>query len=213
VLRLCSHTDRHTHTHTHTNSHTRTTLAHTNNTRTGINLIDTAPWYGFEKSERILGEALQGVPREAYYLATKVGRYKPDHLEMFDFRGERVLASIDESLARLRLDYIDIIQIHDPEFAPSLDIIVNETLPALDKARQAGKVRFIGITGGCLGAQRLSLWKRDAHSDARRNPEHRLPAQHAEGDCGAVHCADRHVSRVLPLLAERHHTDRLPPLF
>lgn len=113
----------------------------------GLNIIDTAPWYGDTKSEQVLGKALKGIPREAYYIHTKVGRYKPEVEHMFDFRKERVLASIDESLKHLGVEYLDLIQVHDPEFAPSLDIILNETLPALEEARKAGKVRRIGITG------------------------------------------------------------------
>lgn len=71
---------------------------------------------------------------------------------MFDFTAERVTASIDESLKRLGVEYIDSIQVHDPEFAPSLDIICNETLPALAKARDAGKVRaYSGSIGGMTG--------------------------------------------------------------
>ena len=52
---------------------------------------------------------------------------------MFDFRAERVIKSVDESLERMGLSYVDLIQVHDMEFAPSLDIIINETLPALQK--------------------------------------------------------------------------------
>jgi len=113
----------------------------------GINLIDVAPWYGHGKAETVLGKALATVPRDKYFVATKVGRYLPDVENMFDFSAERTLASIDESLCRLGLDYVDIIQVHDMEFAPSLDIIINETLPALQKIKDAGKTRYIGITG------------------------------------------------------------------
>ena len=115
--------------------------------KAGINLIDVAPWYGHGAAERALGVALQGVPRAAYYLTTKCARYNPGALEMFDFSFERTLASVDESLARLQVDYIDTVQVHDPEFAPSLDVVVSETLPALAHAMRAGKIRAIGITG------------------------------------------------------------------
>ncbi|XP_061167171.1 uncharacterized protein LOC133176012 [Saccostrea echinata] len=113
----------------------------------GINYIDVAPWYGHGMAEEVLGRALTGIPRTAYYMATKVGRYKPEVEKMFDFSAERTLQSVDESLQRMGLDYVDIIQVHDMEFAPSLDIIINETLPALQKVKQSGKARFIGITG------------------------------------------------------------------
>lgn len=78
--------------------------------RAGVNLIDVAPWYGFGAAERVLGAALRRVPRQAYYLHTKVGRYDADIVKRFDFSYERTLRSIDESLERLGLDYIDTIQ-------------------------------------------------------------------------------------------------------
>ena len=122
--------------------------------RSGINLIDTAPWYGHGKSETVLGKALAGVPRRAYYLNTKVGRYEPQVDQMFDFTGPRVTRSVDESLARLGCGYIDSVQVHDPEFAPSPDVIVDETLPALHALKAAGKVRLVGMTGYPLDLQR-----------------------------------------------------------
>ncbi|XP_060065389.1 uncharacterized protein LOC132545707 isoform X2 [Ylistrum balloti] len=115
--------------------------------KNGINYIDVAPWYGHGKAETVLGQGLQGVPRDAYYITTKVGRYLPEAEKMFDFRAERTIQSVDESLQRLGLDYVDVIQVHDMEFAPNLDIIVNETLPALQKVKESGKAKFIGITG------------------------------------------------------------------
>jgi aryl-alcohol dehydrogenase-like predicted oxidoreductase len=120
--------------------------------KAGINLIDTAPWYGHGLSESVLGRALKAVPRSAYYLSTKVCRYRPGTLEMFDFTYERTIQSVHESLARLQLDYIDVIQIHDPEFAPSLDLVLAEVVPALRQLQLEGKVRYIGITGYPLSA-------------------------------------------------------------
>jgi L-galactose dehydrogenase len=112
----------------------------------GINLIDTAPYYGATKAETVLGKALKGVVRDRYMLATKVARYGPDIAD-FDFSAARVTRSVDESLARIGVDYIDFIQVHDMEFG-NLDQIVNETIPALRKLQAAGKVRFVGIS--CL---------------------------------------------------------------
>ena len=68
-------------------------------------------------------------------------------LEQFDFSYERTLLSVRESLARLRVAYIDTVQVHDPEFAPSLEVVVSETLPALAAAQREGLIRAIGITG------------------------------------------------------------------
>ncbi|XP_054767323.2 uncharacterized protein LOC129274560 [Lytechinus pictus] len=115
--------------------------------KSGINYIDTAPWYGQGKSEEKLGKILKEVPRSSYYISTKVGRYERDVERMFDFSAERVTRSVDESLSRLGLSCVDIIQVHDVEFAENLEIILNETLPALQKIKDAGKARFIGITG------------------------------------------------------------------
>ncbi len=109
----------------------------------GINFIDVSPYYGLTKAETVLGKALKQLPRDAYYLATKVGRYGQDE---FDFSAQRVIASVDESLARLNVDYVDLIQCHDIEFT-SLDQIVDETVPALRRLQQSGKVRFVGISG------------------------------------------------------------------
>ncbi|XP_041365982.1 L-galactose dehydrogenase-like isoform X2 [Gigantopelta aegis] len=113
----------------------------------GINYIDTAPWYGHGKSETVLGKALKDIPRDSYYIATKVCRYQPEVEKQFDFSAQRTIQSVDESLQRLGLPYVDFIQVHDMEFAPSLDIVINETLPALQKVKESGKARFIGITG------------------------------------------------------------------
>ena len=109
----------------------------------GINYIDVSPYYGLTKAETVLGKALAGIPRDSYHLATKVGRYGMDE---FDFTAERVTRSLDESLQRMGVDYVDVIQCHDIEFT-RLDQIVEETLPALRKLQDAGKARFVGITG------------------------------------------------------------------
>lgn len=109
----------------------------------GINYVDTSPYYGLTEAERVLGEALRGIPRDRYFLATKVGRYGDAE---FDFSAARVVRSVDESLARLGLEYVDLIQCHDIEFG-SAEQIVEETIPALRKVQRQGKVRFVGITG------------------------------------------------------------------
>jgi L-galactose dehydrogenase len=109
----------------------------------GINLFDVSPFYGVTRAETVLGKSLQGIQRDRYVLATKVGRYDA---ALFDFSAKRTILSANESLARLKTDYIDLIQCHDIEFG-SLDQVVNETIPALRSLRDQGKVRFIGITG------------------------------------------------------------------
>lgn len=113
----------------------------------GINLIDVSPYYGQTRAETVLGRALKEIPRDRYYLATKVGRYGDND---FDFSADRVTRSLDESLSRLSVDHVDILNCHDIEFG-DLQQVVDETLPALRKLRDAGKCRFIGVTGLPLG--------------------------------------------------------------
>ncbi len=109
----------------------------------GLNFIDTSAYYGRGKSEVLLGIALQDVPRDSYTMCTKLGRYDVDK---FDFSAKRVVESVDVSLQRLGTDHLDIILCHDIEFVP-LDQIVSETLPALRKIQESGKVRYVGISG------------------------------------------------------------------
>jgi aryl-alcohol dehydrogenase-like predicted oxidoreductase len=109
----------------------------------GMNLIDTSPFYGRGMSEVLLGMALRDVRREDYILCTKLGRY---HLQHFDFSAKRVAESVDVSLHRLGIDHLDIALCHDIEFVP-MQQIVDETIPALKKAQEEGKVRYIGFSG------------------------------------------------------------------
>jgi L-galactose dehydrogenase len=108
----------------------------------GINFFDSSPYYGITLSEERLGDALVG-RRDKVVLSTKCGRYG---LNEFDFSAKRVTASIDESLCRLKTDYLDLFLVHDVEFGDFLQI-VDETLPAVRKIQQQGKARFVGITG------------------------------------------------------------------
>ncbi|XP_050042984.1 uncharacterized protein [Dermacentor andersoni] len=133
--------------------------------RCGVNYFDTAPWYGQGRSEEVLGKALQGLSRDAFYAATKVGRYEPECDRMFDFSGSRTLESVRESLEKMKLTYFDVVQVHDVEFAPSVDVIVNETLPALESLRCAGIIRYIGITGYPLHVLREVLQKSSIRVD------------------------------------------------
>lgn len=108
----------------------------------GINLFDVSPYYGLTLAESRLGQALQGHRHKAV-LATKCGRYGADE---FDFSAERIAAGVEDSLRRLRTDYVDVLQAHDVEFAP-VDQIVDETIPALRRLQKQGKARYVGITG------------------------------------------------------------------
>ncbi len=109
----------------------------------GMNFIDTSPFYGRGMSEMLLGRVLPEIPRDNYYLGTKLGRYAGQH---FDFSARRVEESVDISLERMKVDYLDIVLCHDLEFV-EMSQIVEETIPALRKQQEKGKVRFIGVSG------------------------------------------------------------------
>ena len=111
----------------------------------GINFIDVSPYYGYYKAETVLGKALKELPRDKYYLSTKVGRYGKDGVNSWDYSAKRVTDSVYESMERLNVDYLDIINVHDIEFA-DLNQVVNETLPALVALRGKGIVKHVGIT-------------------------------------------------------------------
>ena len=116
----------------------------------GINFIDVSPCYGHLKAEIVLGKALKEIPRDKYYLSTKVGRYGKDGKNFWDYSAERVTASVFESMERLNIDYIDLINVHDVEFQGDLpgglQKVVDETLPALVELRKKGVVGHVGIT-------------------------------------------------------------------
>jgi L-galactose dehydrogenase len=109
----------------------------------GVNFIDTSPYYGRTLSEKVLGRAFKEIPRNRFILGTKCGRYD---VAGFDFSYERILRSVDESLQRMGVEHIDILQCHDIEF-DDMQKVADEALPALRKAREQGKIRFIGVTG------------------------------------------------------------------
>ncbi|MBX3443437.1 MAG: aldo/keto reductase [Planctomyces sp.] len=109
----------------------------------GMNFIDTSPFYGRGLSEVLLGVALRTVPRDSYTLCTKLGRYSGTH---FDFSARRVTESVDISLERMGVDHVDIMLCHDIEFV-DMRQIVEETLPALRREQEKGKLRFVGISG------------------------------------------------------------------
>ena len=111
----------------------------------GINFIDVSPYYGYYKAETVLGKALKDIERDKYYLSTKVGRYGENGENMWDYSAKRVTASVYESMERLNVDYLDIINVHDIEFA-DLHQVVDETLPALVKLKEEGVVKHVGIT-------------------------------------------------------------------
>jgi aryl-alcohol dehydrogenase-like predicted oxidoreductase len=109
----------------------------------GMTLIDTAPVYGFGRSEEVVGKALaEGGLRDKVQIATKVGLAWKDSEVYRDSRQPRVRQEIEDSLRRLRTDVIDLYQVHWPD----LETPIEETARALDGLRRQGKVRALGVS-------------------------------------------------------------------
>jgi L-galactose dehydrogenase len=125
----------------------------------GINFFDVAPYYGRTLAEERLGAALEG-KRDKVVLATKIGRYD---VTAFDFSAKRVRSSVEESLRRLRTDYVDLLTAHDIEFGDR-EQIMQETIPAMRALVQEGKIRNLGISG--LQLRVLADVAARAHVDA-----------------------------------------------
>lgn len=122
----------------------------------GIRWFDTAPLYGHGTSERRLGAALAGRPRDDYVLCTKVGRVLeagtdpdtifrdvPDVRPRFDFSADGVRRSLEASLERLGVDRIDVVHVHDPD--DHLDAAIAEAYPALQRLVDEGVIGAIGL--------------------------------------------------------------------
>jgi D-threo-aldose 1-dehydrogenase len=127
----------------------------------GIRWFDTAPHYGLGLAERRLGRALQGRPREAYVLSTKVGRrldpvgdpsgddrahgfvVPATHVRRWDFSADGVRRSLEESLGRLGLDRVDVALVHDPD--DHVEWALREAVPALVALRDEGVVGAVGV--------------------------------------------------------------------
>jgi len=107
----------------------------------GINLIDTAPVYGFGVSEEIVGAALVGVRTQAV-IATKTGLEWRDGKVYRNATRARIMQEVDDSLRRLRTDYIDIYQVHWPDPL----VPVEETAEAMSSLYEQGKIRAIGVS-------------------------------------------------------------------
>ncbi|MCX2561725.1 aldo/keto reductase [Acetobacter farinalis] len=107
----------------------------------GINVIDTAPVYGFGHSEEVVGRAVEG-KRDKVILATKVGLNWQGGKIFRDSRPARIEQEIEDSLRRLRTEYIDLYQVHWPDVETPLE----ETARALENLVKAGKVRALGVS-------------------------------------------------------------------
>ena len=121
----------------------------------GINFIDVSPYYGHLKAETVLGKALKEIPRDRFILSTKVGRYGKDGVNTWDYSAKRATESVYESMERLNVDFIDLINVHDVEFT-DLRQVAEETLPALVELRKKGVVGHVGTSSARL-SRRLFL--------------------------------------------------------
>jgi aryl-alcohol dehydrogenase-like predicted oxidoreductase len=131
----------------------------------GVNFFDTANVYSAGLSEITTGQALRNlrVPRDQFVLATKVlGRMGPQ-VNQLGLSRAHILHSVDESLKRLQMDYIDLYQIHGRDPLTPLE----ETLEALDDCVHAGKVRYIGLSNLAAWQIAKSLWISDKRNLTR----------------------------------------------
>ncbi len=172
----------------------------------GINLIDTAPIYGYGRSEEIVGEALhQCGRRESVILATKVGiDWTNGKIERNSAR-QRILGELEDSLRRLQTDYIDIYQVHWPDPL----VPVEETALTLGELYEQGKIRAIGISN--YSPEEM------ARFEAVSPPSYDSAALQSlrtrnRTRCSPIRAEARnhraHVRRTLPRIVERCHTYR-----
>ncbi len=146
----------------------------------GINLIDTAPIYGFGRSEEIVGKALVGYRRERAVIATKVGLDWRDGQPMRNASRARIFKEIEDSLRRLRTDYIDIYQVHWPDPA----VPVEETAEAMHTLYRQGKIRAIGVSN--FSVARMEQFREVAPLHTLQ-PPYNLFERDAEGEL-LPHC-------------------------
>ena len=174
----------------------------------GINLLDTAPAYGFGRSETVIGQALKG-RRDKAILATKCGLWWDDTRGSFfaDFDGRKLYRSlrpdtiqieIESSLRRLGTDYIDLYQTHWPSMPPEHTPIA-DTMAALLKFKQQGKIRAIGVCNVSLEELRESLQCGDIASDQFR---YSMLHRGAEEDI-LPHCAGKKLATLTYMSLEQ----------
>jgi D-threo-aldose 1-dehydrogenase len=109
----------------------------------GLKFFDTAPHYGRGIAENRLGLALQGISRDKYVMSSKVGRVvTPDGDQYVDFSRDGILRSIEGTLKRLKIDYVDILHLHDPD--QHYHQALTEGFPALAELRSQGVIKAVG---------------------------------------------------------------------
>jgi L-galactose dehydrogenase len=124
----------------------------------GVNLVDTAAYYGKGTAEEFLGKALEGGLREKVYICTKACRLDN---AVFDFTPEGTRKCFEASLKRLRTDHVDILLAHDIEFAEDYEYVFHETYAVLQQLKKEGKTRFIGMSCYPLGLLKQAIERCD----------------------------------------------------
>jgi aryl-alcohol dehydrogenase-like predicted oxidoreductase len=131
----------------------------------GINVVDTAPAYGFGRSEEIVGKAIaEGRLRSRVVIATKVGLEWRDGRVFRNASRQRILSEIEDSLRRLRTDHIDIYQVHWPD--PLVEI--EETAEAMNTLLREGKIRAIGVSN--FSVDQMDKFRRAAPIHVLQSP-------------------------------------------
>ncbi len=129
----------------------------------GINFFDTADMYSLGVSEEVVGRALKGVPRDEIVVATKTYWPMGDKPNQRGLSRKHIMESIDASLGRLNLDYVDLFQIHRWDY----DTPIEETLEALDDMVRAGKALYVGASSMFAWQFAQALYRADLHGWTR----------------------------------------------
>lgn len=174
----------------------------------GVTLIDTAPVYGFGRSEEIVGKAVkQGNLRDRVVLATKCALAWDDQGGVVrNASKKRILKEADDSLTRLQTDVIDLLQVHWPD--PTVD--VRETAEAMAELKEAGKIRAVGVSN--FTPEQMDAFSEVVAIDVAQNPYNLFERQI---DDDLLPWARQHDTRLLAygalcrgLLSGRMHADR-----
>jgi aryl-alcohol dehydrogenase-like predicted oxidoreductase len=126
----------------------------------GINYFDVAPAYGATKSETVLGKALRDIPRNSFFLSTKVGKNTAPGgygVDTFNYSYDAIMRSVDESAARIGVDYFDILHLHDIEYnnREHTEWALLEGIQTLLTLKAEGRIGAVG-----MGIYPVDLWER-----------------------------------------------------
>ena len=156
----------------------------------GINFLDTANVYGRGAAEQVLGEALSGIQRDRYVLASKV--FFPMSATDKGLSREQIHKQLDASLARLKVDYLDLYQCHRYDF----DTPLTQTMEALTEAVSAGKIRYIGFSEWPLERIEAALQLPGVARFVSSQPQYSLLHRQPEDGLLAL-CAKHNISQVV----------------